>query len=97
MIGEEAVGWHFLKLESEDAVAMFRETVDAQHRADGSPQRRRAFQRIEPRGWYILFLNPAASAVVLKLPFYAPMLRRLHPALREPALATAKRLRLFSG
>ena len=95
MIGKDRVGWHYLRLESEDAVARFCEKVDAQHRANGSPKGCQAFRRIEPRGSHILFLTPAASIVVDKLPAYGPMLRRLHPALKKPALATAQSMILF--
>ena len=87
--------WHFLKLENDETVAKFREKADRQHRDDDLPPGCEVRLRIEPGGSQMLFLNPAASALVAKLPIFGKMMRPLHPELVERVTAATSRVDIF--
>ena len=87
--------WHFIKLENDETVAKFREKADRQYRDDGLPKGCEVRLRIEPGGSQMLFVNPAASALVAKLPIFSKMMRPLHPELVDRVTAVSRRIDIF--
>jgi hypothetical protein len=88
--------WHFIKLENDQSVAKFKEKADRQRRIDGAPAACEVRLRIEPGGSQMVFLDPAASALVAKLPIFSKMMRPLHPSLVERVTAVSRRIDIFS-
>ena len=86
--------WHFIKLENEQTVAKFKEKVDRQCRIDGPLEECEVRLRVEPGGSQMMFFDPAASALVVKLPIFAKMMRPLHPSLVERVKAASRRIAL---
>jgi hypothetical protein len=89
--------WHFIKLETEAAVAKFEEVAKLGHRDAGEPKGCEARLRIEPGGSLMLFLNSAASAVVAQAPLFCKMMRPLQPELVARLTATSDRMSTFDG
>jgi hypothetical protein len=84
--------WHFIKLENEQTVAKFKEKVDRQSHIDGASEGCEVRLRVEPGGSQMLFFDPAASAMVAKLPIFAKMMRPLHPSLVDRVKAASRRM-----